>query len=109
MTRHDLEKMTVIKLREEAHKFPEIESAHSMHKEELVEVLIKLMGIIEDEPKKVSRKIKKIKKTKPALKKSIAALKVKRKEALDAKDAKNLKLIRKKIRKTKRNLRKLAA
>ena len=41
----DLEKMTIVKLREEALKFPQIESVHGKSKEQLMEELARLLGI----------------------------------------------------------------
>src|SRR5438876_112042 len=41
----DLEKMTVLKLREEALKFPEIEGVHGKNKEQLMDELAKSLGI----------------------------------------------------------------
>ncbi|MGA1825783.1 MAG: transcription termination factor Rho [bacterium] len=109
MTKHDLEKMTVLKLREEAMKFPDLKSTHSMNKEELIATLMEHLGIHEDAPTTVSRKRKKVKKSKQELKKAISELKTQREEALQAKDAKLLKNVRYKIKKIKRNLRRLAA
>ncbi|MGA1867427.1 MAG: hypothetical protein ACMUJM_02655 [bacterium] len=109
MTRHDLEKMTVIKLREEAQKFSDLKSTHSMGKEELIATLMEHLGIKDEETKPLSRKKKKVKKSKEDLKKDMSILKEQRKEALLAKNEKELKAIRYKIKKTKRNLRRLAA
>src|SRR5438094_7693902 len=41
----DLDKMTVLKLREEALKFPEIEGVHEKNKEQLMDELAKSLGI----------------------------------------------------------------
>jgi hypothetical protein len=41
----DLEKMTIIKLREEALKFPEIESVHGKNKTQLMDELARMLGI----------------------------------------------------------------
>jgi hypothetical protein len=108
MTRHELEKMTVVKLREEALNYPELTGVHGMKKAELVEELARLMGLPEEETPKKKAKVKKGK-TKGGLKKVIKSLKEKRSEVLKAKDAKGLKIIRKKIKSAKRKLRKLAA
>lgn len=108
MTRHELEKMTVVKLREEAIKYPELTGVHGMKKAELVYELAKLMGLPEEETPKKKVKVKKGK-TKGSLKKVIRSLKEKRSEALQAKDAKSLKIVRKKIKSAKRKLRKLVA
>jgi hypothetical protein len=108
MTRHDLEKMTVVKLREEALKFPELSGVHGMKKEELIDALAKLMGLPEEEKPKKKVKGKKGQ-TKEGLKKKIKALKGKRAEAIQVKDAKGLKIARKKIKRLKRAIRKIKA
>ena len=108
MTRHELEKMTVIKLREEAVKYPELTGVHGMKKDELITKLAKLMGLPEEENVKKKPKVKKGVSNKD-LKKKILSLKEKRAEAIQAKDAKTLKIIRKRLKRTKRSLRKLAA
>ncbi len=41
----DLEKMTVLKLREEALKFPQIEGVHGKNKEQLMDEIAKALGI----------------------------------------------------------------
>ena len=41
----DLEKMTVLKLREEALKFPEIQGVHGKNKEQLMDEIANLLGI----------------------------------------------------------------
>jgi len=41
----DLEKMTVLKLREEALKYPEIEAVHGKNKEQLMDEIAKILGI----------------------------------------------------------------
>jgi hypothetical protein len=108
MTRHELEKMTVVKLREEALKYPDLTGVHGMKKAELIDALAKLMGLSEEEKPKKKVKGKKVDK-KGNLKKRIKSLKEKRVEALKAKDAKSLKIVRKKIKCAKRKLRKLVA
>ena len=45
MVWNDLEKMTVIKLREEALRFPQIESVHGKNKGQLMEELANALGI----------------------------------------------------------------
>ncbi|MGA1842321.1 MAG: transcription termination factor Rho [bacterium] len=108
MTRHELEKMTVVKLREEALKYPELTGVHGMKKAELIKALAELMGLPEEEIPKKKVKVKKGN-TKGGLKKVIKSLKEKRSEALKAKDAKALKIVRKRIKSAKRKLRKLVA
>jgi hypothetical protein len=41
----DLEKMTVLKLREEALKFPEIQGVHGKNKEQLMHEIAQALGI----------------------------------------------------------------
>ena len=41
----DLEKMTVLKLREEALKFPEIKNVHGKNKEQLLDEVAEALGI----------------------------------------------------------------
>ena len=41
----DLEKMTVLKLREEALKFPQIEGVHGKNKEQLMDEIAKALSI----------------------------------------------------------------
>lgn len=41
----DLEKMTILKLREEALRFPEIESVHGKNKSQLMDELANVLGI----------------------------------------------------------------
>ena len=108
MTRHELEKMTVIKLREEAMKYPEISGVHGMKKAELIGTLAKFMGLPEEEHITGKTKIKKVV-SKEILKKQIKELKEKRIEAIKVKDNKSLKRVRKRIKKVKRSLRALSA
>ena len=41
----DLEKMTVLKVREEALKYPEIQGVHGKHKEQLMEEIAKALHL----------------------------------------------------------------
>ena len=41
----DLETMTILKLREEALKFPQIESVHGKNKEQLMDALAQMLAI----------------------------------------------------------------
>jgi hypothetical protein len=41
----DLEKLTVMKLREEALKYPQIEGVHGKNKEQLMNEIAKVLGI----------------------------------------------------------------
>jgi hypothetical protein len=56
----DLEKMTVLKLREEALKYPQIQGVHGKHKEQLIEEIAKALGLelnpVELSPRTYDRK-----------------------------------------------------
>jgi len=106
MTRHELQKMTVVKLREEALKYPELSGVHGMKKAELIDALAKVFGLPEEEKAPVKKKKAEVSKT--SLKSQVKELKQKRAEAIQAKDSKALKLIRKKIKRAKRVLRELS-
>ena len=45
MDRKDLEKMTVLKLREEALKYPQIAGVHGKNKEQLIEEIATALGL----------------------------------------------------------------
>jgi hypothetical protein len=108
MERADLEKMTVIKLREYAlEKHPGIEGVSGMQKEDLIEATIAeevKLGLRPTEPKGAAA---------PAppkagdLKAKIRALKADRDKALAGKDGAGLKTIRTKMKRLKRQIRKL--
>jgi len=108
MTRHELEKMTVVKLREEALKYSELTGVHGMKKAELVDALARILGLPEEEHHRKTIKGKKEKPSKQSLKKKVSTLKEKRSEAIAAKDTRALKIARKRIKRLKRTLRKLA-
>ena len=46
----DLEKMTVLKLREEALKYPQIKGVHGKHKEELLDEIADALHIAKPQP-----------------------------------------------------------
>jgi protein-arginine kinase activator protein McsA len=97
----ELRKMTVVKLREEAMKFPDVKGVSAMKKDQLIDLLCKKLGI----EKKKKRIIPP--KDKLAVKKTIRELKVLKQEALAKKDYEMAMLCRRKIRTQKRHLRKL--
>ena len=107
MERADLEKMTVIKLREYAlEKHPGIEGVPGMKMEDLIEVIIA-------EEVKLGLRPKEVKGAVPAppkvgdLKAKVRALKADRDKALAGKDGAGLKTIRTKMKRLKRQIRKL--
>jgi uncharacterized membrane protein YjjP (DUF1212 family) len=101
----DLEKMTVLKLREEALKFPQIEGVHGKNKEQLMDELARMLGI----EKPHSHFTENIVHTKADLKAKIQELKTERDKLLDAHDHKKLHEVRREMHELKHTIRKLEA
>lgn len=104
MDYQELEKMTVIKLREEAKKFPDVKGVSGMKKEELLRLLVEKLGIETPEKKKRSPEKPRDKRT---LKSKITELKAEREAARAAKDSNRATLLRRRIHSLKRQVRKL--
>jgi hypothetical protein len=101
MDAKQLERMTIFELREEAHKFPDIQGVSGMKKEDLIKILKEKYGIKDTGPKgDVAYK--------QQIKAKIRKLKAERDQALQAKDAAKVKLLRKRIKQLKRKTRKIA-
>ena len=107
MERADLEKMTATKLREYAlEKHPGIQGVSGMKKEDLIEAIIAeevRLGLRPKEPARAAPAAPKV----GDLKAKIRALKADRDKALAGKDGKALKAIRTKVKRLKRQIRKL--
>jgi len=112
----DLEKLTRTKLVEEAAKYPDIEGAHGLTKEQLLEAIgaeKKKLGedVAEAAPAKPVSAKKKQKRAKlpdkAKLKATLNDLKKKRREALEAKDGVQLKRVRTRYKKVNRVLRRV--
>ena len=101
----DLEKMTVLKLREEALKYPQIEGVHGKHKEQLMDEIAKILGI----EKPHSHFTEKIVHTKSDLKHKIRELKGEREKLLQAHDTKKLHDVRRELHELKHTIRKIEA
>ena len=99
----DLEKMTVIKLREEALKHPELEGVHGKGKAQLMDELARALGI----EKPHVHFAEKVVHTKGDLKQKIRELKVERARLITAHDHKALHGVRRQIHKFKRQIRKI--
>jgi cell division protein FtsX len=97
-----LEKMTVVKLREEAMKFDDISGVHGMHKAELISALKEKFGIVED---KTDSEL--LVEQKHAIKQKIQQLKAEKDQAIEAKDEKKTVLIRRRLRRQRRLLKKV--
>ncbi len=106
MTLQELQKMTVVKLRQEAMQHGGIAGVSGMSKAQLVEALAGFLGIDTKTPARAAQM--KISGDKAVLKKEIRSLKDTRDEALAVNDANSLNRARLDIKKRKRALRRLA-
>jgi hypothetical protein len=101
----DLERMTVLKLREEALKFPQIEGVHGKHKEQLMDELAHILGI--EKPHAHFADV--VVHTKSDLKHKIRELKSERDKLLEAHDHKKLHEVRRELHELKHTIRKIEA
>ena len=101
----DLEKMTVLKLREEALRFPQIEAVHGKNKEQLMDEIARALGI----EKPHAHFTEKIVHTKSDLKHKIHELKDERDKLLQAHDYKKLHDVRREMHELKHTIRKIEA
>lgn len=115
-TTKDLEKLTKTKLVELAAGYPDIQGAHGMIKEQLVEAIRAEMKKAGEEVggpvPATARKTTKGKKKLPSretLKKKLKELKEKRQAALEAKDSVQLKRLRSRYKKVNRRLRRVVS
>ena len=101
----DLEKMTVLKLREEALKYPQIEGVHGKHKEQLMDEIANALGI----EKPHAHFTENVVHTKSDLKHRIQDLKIERDKLVDAQDHKKLHEIRREMHELKHTIRRIEA
>jgi hypothetical protein len=101
----DLEKMTVVKLREEALKFPQIEGVHGKNKDRLMDEIATILGI----EKPHARFNEEVVHTKSDLKHQIHDLKAQRERLLAAHDYEHLHEVRRQIHELKHTIRKIEA
>ena len=101
----DLEKMTVLKLREEALKFPQIEAVHGKNKEQLMDELARILSI----EKPHTHFAEQIVHTKADLKHKIQELKVEREKLLQTHDHQKLHEVRRQVHDLKHTIRKIEA
>src|SRR5260370_18965916 len=97
----DLEKMTVLKLREEALKFPEIEGVHGKNKEQLMDEIARVLGIVNPH----AHLAEKIVHTKSDLKHKIQELKSERDKLVQTQDHKKLHDVRREMHELKHEIR----
>jgi hypothetical protein len=96
----DLLKMTVVKLREEAHKFEEIKGTIGMTKEQLIDILCEKHNIAKKKPlpKGIGRH---------ALKEKIHKMRAQRDAVVGSGDRKKITVHRRRIKSLRRKLRKV--
>ncbi|MBI4473335.1 MAG: transcription termination factor Rho [Acidobacteria bacterium] len=101
----DLERMTVLKLREEALKYPQIEAVHGKNKEQLMDEIAHLLGI----EKPHAHFSDTVVHTKSELKQKIHQLKAERDRLVQAHDHKRLHEVRREMHELKHSIRKIEA
>jgi hypothetical protein len=101
----DLEKLTVLKLREEALKFPQIESVHGKNKEQLMDEISTLLGIAKPHVHFTDQ----VAHTKTDLKHRIRDLKTRREQFIATHDHEHLHEVRREIHELKHMIRKIEA
>lgn len=101
----DLEKMTVLKLREEALKYPQIEAVHGKNKDQLMIEIAKALGI--ERPH--SHFSENVVQTKSDLKHKIRDLKAERETLLILHDHQKLHDVRRELHDLKHTIRRLEA
>lgn len=99
----ELQRLTVVKLREEALKHEGITGVNGMNKEQLIEALAPVFGIdLEAETRAIRERLAA---SKGALRKEITQFKGERNAALEDHDHEGVALARKEIKRRKRRLR----
>ena len=101
----DLERMTVLKLRDEALKYPHIEGVHGKNKEQLMDEIAKALNI----EKPHVHFTESIVHSKSDLKQRIRELKIEREKFLQTHDHKKLQEVRDQIHVLKHSIRKMEA
>ena len=101
----DLERMTVLKLREEALKYPQIEGVHGKTKEQLMDEIAKALNI----EKPHARFTENVVHTKAELKHKIGELKVEREKLIAVHDHQKLHEVRRELHELKHSIRRIEA
>ena len=101
----DLEKMTVLKLREEALKFPQIESVHAKNKEQLINELAAVLAIEKPHTHFEDQVVH----TKSELKHKIRELKSERDKLVATHDHRKLHDVRRQMHELKHTIRRIEA
>ncbi len=106
MNLQELQKLTVVKLRDEALKHDGINGVNGMNKDQLIEALAPVFNIdLEAETRAIREKLAE---DKGVLRKQIVSLKKQRDDALSDHDKEGFAQARKDIKKRKRSLRRMA-
>ncbi len=106
MNLSELQRLTVVKLREEALKHEGISGVNGMNKEQLIEALAPIFGIdLEAESRAIRERLAA---SKGVLKKEITKLKGERDASLEDHDQESIVQTRKEIKRRKRRLRHMA-
>ena len=106
MDLQELQRLTVVKLREEGLKHDGITGVNGMNKEQLIEALAPVFGIdLEAETRAIREKLAE---SKGVLRKEILSLRKERDDALAGYDKETFNQTRKDIKKRKRSLRRMA-
>ena len=108
MDYHKLEGMTVVQLRDELKKFPDVKISSGTKKDEMLDLLVEKLGIEKPEKKAKSSKAAKTHMDKASIKAKVAALRQEWDSAREAKDKKKANLLRKRIHSLKRRMHKAA-
>jgi hypothetical protein len=101
----DLEKMTVLKLREEALKYPQIEGVHGKNKEQIMDEIAKALNI----EKPHVHFTESVVHSKSDLKHRIRELKIEREKFLEMHDHTKLQKVRDELHELKHSIRKMEA
>jgi hypothetical protein len=101
----DLDRLTVLKLREEALKYPHIEGVHGKNKEQLMDEIARALGI----EKPHAHFTENVVHTKSDLKHKIRELKTEREQLLTEHDHKKLHDIRRELHELKHTIRRIEA
>jgi hypothetical protein len=101
----DLERMTILKLREEALRFPQIEAVHGKNKDQLMDELARILNV----EKPHMHFGEQVVHTKADLKHKIQELKIEREKLLQSHDHKKLHDVRRQVHELKHTIRKIEA
>lgn len=107
MEYHELEHMTVVKLREEAKKL-DVKGTTAMKKEELITLLAEKLGLEKPEPKPKKKRAKGKMLDKDGIKAKIIELKALRDAARAKNDRKQAAMLRRRIHRLNRRMRRIA-